>query len=124
MGKNEEDPLDDPALFRMRSSNGMDNSDDSIQPADHKSKSNNHGIEGMTTGSEDIDDPQLDDNPEESTGSSIQLVCNFFIILRDTNTCSKPQGPIILDETPSTSTCSVRHILAILGNANISPNVP
>ncbi|KAI9437314.1 hypothetical protein H4582DRAFT_2058306 [Lactarius indigo] len=99
------DALDDPALIRMKSSDGMDNSNNSIQP-DNGSESNNYRIEETTPGTEDTGVPQLEDDPKETLGPSTQLVHSVLAILGDTNTRSKPQGPIVPGEHPDPSTLS------------------
>ncbi|KAH9025274.1 hypothetical protein EDB85DRAFT_2149862 [Lactarius pseudohatsudake] len=91
---NDKDVLDDPSLVRMKSGNGSDDgindSDDSIQPAGHVSESNNNRIDEMTPEPEDTGFPEADDASEENPGSSAQ----------------SPLGPNVPKENPSSSTQS------------------
>ncbi|KAH9165977.1 hypothetical protein EDB89DRAFT_1911011 [Lactarius sanguifluus] len=78
-----EDVLDDPALVRMQSSDGTDDFNSGIEPADHVSENDNHGIEETTV-------PQPGDHPKENPGPSTR----------------SPRGPIVPEENPGPSTQS------------------
>ncbi|KAH9169441.1 hypothetical protein EDB89DRAFT_1908595 [Lactarius sanguifluus] len=78
-----EDVLDDPALVRMQSSDGTDDFNSGIEPADHVSENDNHGIEETTV-------PQPGDHPKENPGPSTR----------------SPRGPVVPEENPGPSTQS------------------
>ncbi|KAI9464988.1 hypothetical protein BJY52DRAFT_1221103 [Lactarius psammicola] len=104
-GKNE-DALDDPALIRMKSSDGMDNSNDSIRLANHVLDSDDNRTEETIPEPEAVGFPESDDDPEENLGPSTQSVHSVLITLGDANTHSKPQGLTVPEEHPGPSTQS------------------
>ncbi|KAI9465901.1 hypothetical protein BJY52DRAFT_1220611 [Lactarius psammicola] len=116
-GKNE-DALDDPALIRMKSSDGTDDSNDSIQLADHVLDSDDNRTEETIPEPEAAGFPESDDNPEENPGPSTQSVRSVLGTIGSANTHSKPQGPIVHEENPGPSTQSVRSVLDTIGSAN------
>ncbi|KAH8978325.1 hypothetical protein EDB86DRAFT_2994571 [Lactarius hatsudake] len=90
------DVLDDPALVRMQSSDGTDDFNSGIEPADHVSENDDTGIEETTV-------PHPDDDSEENPGPSTQ----------------SPRGPVVPKENPGPSIQSVRRVLAVLCDTNI-----
>ncbi|KAH9013990.1 hypothetical protein EDB84DRAFT_1530940, partial [Lactarius hengduanensis] len=90
----DKDILDDPSLVRMKSGDGSDDgindTDDSIQPAGHVSESDDNRIDVMTPEPEDAGFPEADDASEENPGPSAQ----------------SPPGPNVPKENPGSSTQS------------------
>ncbi|KAH9009745.1 hypothetical protein EDB83DRAFT_2583229 [Lactarius deliciosus] len=80
-----EDVLDDPALVRMQSSDGTDDFNSGIEPADHVSENDDTGIEETTV-------PHPDDDSEENPSPSTQ----------------SPRGPVVPEENPGPSIQSSR----------------
>ncbi|KAI9432711.1 hypothetical protein H4582DRAFT_2061538 [Lactarius indigo] len=103
-GKNE-DALNDPTLIRMKSSDGTNDPNDNIQPADRVLEGDNNRIAETTLEPNDVGFPEAVDNPDEGPGPLTQ----------------PPQGPVVSEENPAPSTQLVRRILPILDGANIRP---
>lgn len=108
------DVLDDPALIRVKSSNGMDDYNDCMEPAE----SGDDGSEETTPETDDAGTPEADVVSRENPSPSTQLVHSILAVLSDTNTRSKPREPVISEENPGPSTQLVCSILAIVIDAN------
>ncbi|KAI9440134.1 hypothetical protein H4582DRAFT_2056749 [Lactarius indigo] len=94
MGKNE-DALNDPTLIRMKSSNGTNDPNDNIQPADHVLEGNNNRIVETTLEPNDVGFLEAVDDPNKGPGPLTQL----------------PQGPVVSEENLAPSTQPHTHNL-------------
>ncbi|KAH9037139.1 hypothetical protein EDB84DRAFT_1655847 [Lactarius hengduanensis] len=105
----DKDVLDDPSLVRMKSGDGSDDgindTDDSIQPAGHVSESDDNRIDVMTPEPEDAGFPEADDASEENPGPSAQ----------------SPPGPNVPKENPGSSTQSRRQKLTSAQTTHLDP---
>ncbi|KAI9436446.1 hypothetical protein H4582DRAFT_2078585 [Lactarius indigo] len=106
----DEDTLDNPALIRMKSSDGMDDSNDSIQPADRVSESNGIRNEEMTPESEVAGFLEADNKPEENPRPSTQLpqepiqsvIANPFAPTASSLSSGTQMGAVTTNQTPIT----------------------
>ncbi|KAH9054656.1 hypothetical protein EDB87DRAFT_1580408 [Lactarius vividus] len=119
MSKNK-DALDNPTLIMMKSSDGTNDSNDTIPPSNHAEDDSNRIME-TTPDPKDAGLLEAVNEPGESPGPSTQLVCGIIILLGDTNTTSKPQGHVISEENPGPLTQLVHHVLHIFNDANTHP---
>ncbi|KAH9047776.1 hypothetical protein EDB84DRAFT_1575085 [Lactarius hengduanensis] len=142
----DKDVLDDPSLVRMKSGDGSDDgindTDDSIQPAGHVSESDDNRINVMTPEPEDAGFPEADDASEENPGPSAQSAQTRALEGHSRYLSSSflaafffPNTPLLLNHPLPTNSHArafkhvQRSVLAILGDANThskppGPNVP